>query len=603
MRKIIALLLAACMLAGLPVVSFAAEDIKYVDVDAATIGVSIEEVDADGVVDLGRRSINENGGIDVTITVVSDERPVSAGYGVLSGADGFKPGFLDGVRIRETVQKTDGKYYSECRVYFPKYTENDVGVHRGGIYIHFEGNRQVVFPAELEITNDPAFDPVVVNENGQNVLKDGHIIPLGKGTLKLKVNGLEALKSSGISTLAAMWKVVKGNNRILINGEVPDTGDIHDSHEVNVADLEDSLLPFALDFEARTIGKVDIRFGVFDENDECVYSMTWGLNIEGELGVIDPDKLDQIMNNGSSAEGYIISIETFEEENLGLDKKSFEAIWEKAGGKPVEIKVQDGVSLTFDTNQPIDEVLEALGDKVFNPSVNTNIPREAKNEGFAGGHWVDFQHSGDLPGKVKIKVPVETGEDVPITLWYYNSVTGRADKQATKVETVTENGILYAVFTIDHCSAYALYPEGIDPNPVKNTSTGTTTPSSTGGGSSSSDKSSTAASVNWSDVRTRIREAKNGETVFVTLTKGERLSASVVRALAKAEGVTLRVRYEGETLYISSEDAAGMEVKDYSWKELLRLFGAEKEDPSSEADDTEVSGTKPNPGTGAYPVR
>lgn len=607
MKQILSLLVVICLIFSLPVISFAQDDQNKLTVGAsATLdGYTVHDTIN------WERSINQDANVSTLCKLVTGKKPKEIKYGDFQdGTPGFPNGFLQEVGIRSSVEE-NGIYTSEVRIYYPKYTQDDYNKYKdgitGAIIVYFEDGEEIDFKVKITLTNSAEFIAYAVDENQKPV--DIWDLPQG-GIYTIKLEVADPGRELENSTINVKWKIYNGNNRVRLIGsngvpedEAPDKSVWDDQSTVTGNGLYDAPLPFGFTFYAKEPGKFDFRYYVYKDNESNPFtSMGHGAEIKGSLDIIGEETLDEVFADPSAAE-YTIKLA---DGDKGLDENSFETIWEKADGKLVNIEVEGGVTMTFDTSNNIDGFLNDLKQNrngVFNPSVNPAMPSDASGSGFSGGRWIEFMHSGKLPGNVTIKMPIAGfTSGTSLKLWYFDSVTGRATEEPSTVTIETVNGVEYAVFTITHCSAYAIYPQGVNPNPVQNNGESNNLSS---GKSSHSNSDDQEYYTNWSSIREEIRNAKSGDTIVLMLSKGDPLPSSVLRALAEMDNVTLKVRYNGETLYILSADVANIEAKSYSFKELLNLFGDSKNQAKQERsnkEDIAVNGVKLNPGTGAYPM-
>lgn len=96
-----------------------------------------------------------------------------------------------------------------------------------------------------------------------------------------------------------------------------------------------------------------------------------------------------------------------------------------------------------------EEVEEALRNKVLGLIEN-------KEKGLV----IDFLHDGKLPKGTKVQIgvdPEQFGEDEELTLYLYNTTSGKLNEVAKKLKVLTgEYGQTYVEFELDHCSTYVL---------------------------------------------------------------------------------------------------------------------------------------------------
>ncbi|MCI8443140.1 MAG: hypothetical protein HFG27_11510 [Provencibacterium sp.] len=364
--------------------------------------------------------------------------------------------------------------------------------------------------------------------------------------------------------------------------------------------------PFQMKFRAETLGKFEFGSyfyydGTYGMGESRIYTIT------GPSNIVPPADINDAIENPTGS-GIVIDVP----QNMGLNKDSFESIWEKANGQPVTLNA-NGAKLTFDTAEPLSaEFLRDLqnrNDNFFNPAVYSRIPQKAQEAGYHGGRWMEFMYSGVLPGKMSVTVDVPQNTfptGTALRLWYYDTLTGRASLDPA---TVTFNGNR-ATFSITHCSTYALYLAGYDPNPGSTQKPddkpdpkpeGKPDPkpdNKPGSGSSSgSGSGSTEKTFGWADMREEIRAAKAGDTLRFTVSADEKVPASLLRALKSKEDVALILRYgNSKSVTISSDAIGSIEKAEYRFNELQQLFASQNEERESAET---VPSDKKNPGTGA----
>lgn len=96
-----------------------------------------------------------------------------------------------------------------------------------------------------------------------------------------------------------------------------------------------------------------------------------------------------------------------------------------------------------------EDVEEALRNKVLGLIEN-------KEKGLV----IDFLHDGKLPKGTKVQIgvdPEQFSEDEELTLYLYNTTSGKLNEVVKKLKVLTgEDGQTYVEFELDHCSTYVL---------------------------------------------------------------------------------------------------------------------------------------------------
>lgn len=151
-------------------------------------------------------------------------------------------------------------------------------------------------------------------------------------------------------------------------------------------------------------------------------------------------------------------IEVSNDDKTVVDENVFETA--KNNKTNVTIKVGDTISWSFDGEEiQNSEIKFKPSVKISNEKFNTIESNEIKE-----GVYIDFLHSGKLPGLAFVKLNVgkdKYGEKATtLHLYYYNPTIKRYEYvQPVKYE----NGV--AQFSIDHCSTYVLVEKKLDITP------------------------------------------------------------------------------------------------------------------------------------------
>ena len=488
------------------------------------------------------------------------------------------------VKLSGTVGFEDEPYKTEVIVWIDgDYTVGDVGKTLSGTLSFFmEDGSTVEFPLQLTISSNPRAWVSCHDRNGNKVSS----LRLGETyTARTTLRDLAGeLQRRGTEKVALAWRICNENGEVTIQRGAQSctpTGEweMEDEPVYAVGGTE---YIFELPLKAETVGTFEISVvPIYDDGsptspDSLADGFMTYWDVEANSGfVIERTEIEKAIDDAGN-ENIVIDVP----KNMGLDDDSFKTIWEKANGQQVTLN-GNGAMFTFDTSKPLsEEFLRDLSDRngnFFAPSVYSNIQD--------GGCRMEFMYSGVLPSggmSVTLDIPKNTSlKGHELWLWYLDGVTGRATLEST---TVSFDGTT-ATFSITHCSAYALYPAGFDPNPKSDS------------GSSDDDDSSSDSSeadFSWASARGRVKSAKAGSTVRLSLPAGEKIPASLLRALAAKEDVTLELRQGGKTLRIKSGSVGSLDKAQYRFSELQELF-----EDRQEAGKEETNSEKDNPGTGA----
>lgn len=224
-----------------------------------------------------------------------------------------------------------------------------------------------------------------------------------------------------------------------------------------------------------------------------------------------------------------------------ISKEQLKQLKENAKGGTVTLKsgTDDRITMSFDPGK-IDNF-----DRSFTPLFTPVVPPEIDGLVPSNGEWVTFAYSGDLPAPmtIRMKVGIDFPKDKKIILWRYLDNSGEVVKVETDVERIEENGEVYAEFTLEHFSSYAIYPEGVNPNPNQGRPTTnyrpqTSSSSGGGGGSSSSSSSSVSKRLLNSSALDNINAANHTATAKTVSVADATSAANKVADQAKAGGKT-----------------------------------------------------------------
>ena len=271
-------------------------------------------------------------------------------------------------------------------------------------------------------------------------------------------------------------------------------------------------------------------------------------NLDAEVIGVDPvddtlvvDAISQIENGNSSA-----TIEVPYEQ--GLTSNHLEALKEAAqtSGEEIQItlKPEDQNGIDLEMSFPASKIDTANMKDNFTPSFSRKMPTEAQENGYseiATSTWLQFVYDGvpPAPMTIKMKAPNGVKDGDTVVIYHWNEETKELE-EATKAEC--ENG--YITFVLNHFSSYAVYPDGVNPNPNQGKPTTSYRPQSSGssggggGGSSSSSSSSVSKRLLNSSALDNIN-AVNHTTTAKTVSVADATSAANKAAdQAKAGGKT-----------------------------------------------------------------
>lgn len=144
------------------------------------------------------------------------------------------------------------------------------------------------------------------------------------------------------------------------------------------------------------------------------------------------------------------------------------------------------LQMSFDLNDP---AFDSSKVRIpFTPAYTAAMPEEAKGSGISqvGSQWLQFSYSGEPPAPMTVTLDIDPnstlGSASQIIIWRYNGVGEMQLVTSANVQKNADGKNIKATFVLDHFSTYALYQEGVNPNPT--TSTGGSSGGS-GGGSGS----------------------------------------------------------------------------------------------------------------------
>ena len=600
MKKILSFLLAASLVLGFSAVGFAA------DGEEGVTGLSeatLAGVLCDGTIQESY-TINGKDMSGYVRTLKSLQKPESAEF-TLDG----KPMEAE-IESIEKIDHSDGYCEYNSRIAIGDLSSLDLTAEDAGttlegeIKVHWGDKSFSTWKIAIRIHDMIFVNTYLVDEQGNNP----YPLRIGK-TYIAKVVMQDAnnrLKDSGIKKIACEWTVSNGAQRIELVGEPGGSPKDGESwmdpvtYEVSSGNGGEITLPFEMKFSPVASGSFFVEFVLHFLDSGGQETDTYRDIFENWLVGCDYTVIDTI-EDGSD----LIDIETDVDKsgpeivvNVPAGRKisaaQFAQLQQMAqnGGKPVSLELEDteGIQMKLDISGELPpEFLKDLAEKnngKFDPSVNLNIPNGANRYVSAHGQWVDFMYSGRLPGRMTVTVDIPKGtfaDDVnALTAWWYDESTHRASKQGVTVSFDKAAGT--ATFTIDHCSAWGLFPVGYNPNLY----------SDDDDSDSSSSSDSGEADFSWYAMRERVKDAKAGSTVRMGVPAGEKIPASLLRELAKKKDVTLVLRQNGKSLKIHSGDIGELEQREYRFSELQALFGGQTASGGESAD-----ADKTNPGTGA----
>lgn len=447
-----------------------------------------------------------------------------------------------------TVVHDDRGWHTTIQFY--KIRPENGGFKKDDVYtatgrITFSDKSFYEYPMKLTIMDDVA---ATFTEESDHAFtfKKGKENPVG-----IKVTGW----SGDASEIYAQWMIedVDGNDLSkLYAGFTPKPEDNKDySHP------EDNVIAYISDFTMKDgilISNASIygyRPGTFVLN--CIIfnndgkSIANNRNVDAEVIGVDPvddtlvvDAISQIESGNSSA-----TIEVPYEQ--GLTSNHLEALKEatQKSGEEIQITLkpeeQNGIDLEM--SFPASKIDTANMKDNFTPSFSRKMPTEAQENGYseiATSTWLQFVYDGvpPAPMTIKMKAPdgVEDGDTVVIYHW---------DEETKKLEVETEAKCEegYIKFTLDHFSSYAVYPEGVNPNPNQSKPTTSYRPQSAGssgggGGSTSSSSSSVSKRLLNGSALDNINAANHTATAKTVSVADATSAANKAADQAKAGGKT-----------------------------------------------------------------
>lgn len=308
----------------------------------------------------------------------------------------------------------------------------------------------------------------------------------------------------------------------------------------------------------------------------------WGTLIRVKNGSLDDlsgSELDEAKDALAKGDPVVVP------SNKGLSPDNLQALKEAAaGGGNSQVTLKSGgtdtldLSMTFDLNDP---KFSADVDQPFTPAYTAAAPDEAKNDGIntSGSQWIQFTYSGNPPAPITVTMKIDPdsalGSAENIVIWRYDSSGKLEVITSAKIDKNSDGKNIRAAFILSHFSTYALYPEGIDPNPEKPSPsperpilTPSTGGGSGGGGGRSGSSGSTSASILNGAASTPINAA-DPAAASVSAADAQK-AAEKAAAQAKADGNTVGyVRFANAALLPKDALAAVRSVGD---KHGIKLF-------------------------------
>lgn len=422
------------------------------------------------------RSINRNISTRTIEEFVSAKLPVSVSCDNASYEFSFD----------DMLQKND-KFYGAILFRVKKeatgkveWAVEDIGREfKTGITITFADGSTVKYDYYTEMTQTPSPD----------MLDYTNEVEVGKSyTQKFEVIDKKDVLTDNMDIIAD-WKVKTGGNNVMLGA----------SRVAVQAVGTKTPLENTVKFNGRGAVVMNIDFSnypVFPQekrynNIHGGYSLTY--IVKGDAVPMAPG--DIVAAPGSDSTKTVIDVPS----SNTLNAAALAKIKELAAGKEtVELKLGD-VSMAIGVSGLDDAAfLEAVqrNGGVFDPLITLAAPAQAAAANInTGGRWFDFAHTGKLPGTSTISLSVgDFFKDAEnLVLWYFNEVTGKMEKQEEiAVDYDKDSG--NCSFRLDHCSAWALYPdiEGFSPNGDGTTPGGNGDSSSSGGSGSSAPSYPTA---------------------------------------------------------------------------------------------------------------
>ncbi|MEG1390365.1 MAG: hypothetical protein RSD07_08365 [Angelakisella sp.] len=397
-------------------------------------------------------SINRPPYWPIAYDFISEKRPVSIAS---SNAENFE------VALGTVVQKSsDKKYYGSFTVLTKEGKKDQNGdnfwftpEHLGSwkkttnLTITMSDGSTVNYTYIPQLNDSPLVDygeAACITDQSQ-VIGDSYVAQSGK-TYKMQFHVYDAndvLKKEGDHELSMEINVLEGTSLM----------------STDKLNLEDTQGPsFEMTFQGR--GTV-VWEAVFKLDGEEITTWTVDYVVNGPSMPIGVSSITNIVDN-SDVVGNTVVVELPSENTLS--PAAVEALVRSAqakGAEKVELKLTEKASIAIGLSSLSDFMTTTEN---FDPLITLAPPvAVAETEIDASkGAWMDFAHNGQLPAGTIVTLEIDEGqfdEDVTeLYLWLFK------DGKMVREETdITYSGGR-CTFTLGHCSAWALYPAGYDPN-------------------------------------------------------------------------------------------------------------------------------------------
>ncbi len=279
----------------------------------------------------------------------------------------------------------------------------------------------------------------------------------------------------------------------------------------------------------------------------------------------------------------------------------------------VQVVSDDGVALLFDdiieSTQSESNRKDLMEDKVNEVLKDVTVPA-GKTRAYEMKYLdlVDTQNGNvwvKASGPVTVSWPYPEGTDqnTEFTLLHFENLNrdmaadavADAIANATVTPVTVTNTETHIEFTTNQFSPYVLVwndGEAIGPSEPEENKGG-----STGNTDTSSGLDTPADPVYdfWNGVRQRIRDARPGDTLQLSVPSGWKVPSSVLRALADQEDLTLRLRWQdGDSLTLTSQQLEGFDGQGYFSRKQLAQWVTEPAAPQKTAAQT-AEQTAPTP--------
>lgn len=181
--------------------------------------------------------------------------------------------------------------------------------------------------------------------------------------------------------------------------------------------------------------------------------VTYTIVVYNDLEAVRQARFDEAILEELQAGEIELSLSTESEWDY-IDPEYFAEIVKVAkenGIETIKFNVEDKIIWEFATNDITDATIKFI----YHVTISTEKPEAIENDSMNDSIFIDFAHSGKLPGKAKVSINVGTekyGEgEKTLGFYYYNPETKAYEYVSTAKYA---NGMV--TVEIDHCSTYAL---------------------------------------------------------------------------------------------------------------------------------------------------